>query len=254
MEGMELIDIADDLLVINKTTIERLFKEKDMNPLVLYMFYYKTAKWQNHNPIKASDDYCKKCLHWGIDKLQATKKRLKEMELIEIIQRKDEQGKIEGWYIKVNYLVNETTIPETTIPSKPQLVSQETNTINNKYINTNNNINTNKKEIYKERNESFKKPTLEEVNEYCKERNNGIDAEYFIDFYESKNWMIGKSKMKDWKACVRTWEKNRKKDNKEEVLPEWFNKDLNKREEKKEDNLTDEQKDRIKRILANSRK
>lgn len=251
MEGMELIDIADDLLVINKTTIERLFKEKNMNPLVLYMFYYKTAKWQNHNPIKASDDYCKKCLHWGIDKLQATKKRLKEMELIEIIQRKDEQGKIEGWYIKVNYLVNETTIPETTIPSKPQLVSQETNTINNKYINTNNNINTNKKEIYKER---FKKPTLEEVNEYCKERNNGIDAEYFIDFYESKNWMIGKSKMKDWKACVRTWEKNRKKDNKEEILPEWFNKDLNKKEEKKESDLTDEQKDRIKRLLANSGK
>jgi len=118
---------------------------------------------------------------------------------------------------------------------------------------TSNNI-TSKKEIYKERNESFKKPTLEEVNEYCKERNNGIDAEYFIDFYESKNWMIGKSKMKDWKACVRTWEKNRKKDNKEEVLPEWFNKDLNKREEKKESDLTDEQKDRIKRLLEDSRK
>lgn len=254
MEGMELIDIADDLLVINKTTIERLFKEKNMNTLVLYMFYYKTAKWQNHNPIKASDDYCKKCLYWGIDKLQATKKRLKEMELIEIIQRKDEQGKIEGWYIKVNYLVNETTIPETTIPSKPQLVSQETNTINNKYINTNNNINTNKKEIYKER---FKKPTLEEVEQYCKQRNSSVDPKVFYEYFEVGNWIDSKgNKVKNWKQKIITWEKQqpKQKTTNEEIVPEWFNKDLNKKEEKKESDLTDEQKDRIKRLLEDSRK
>ena len=57
---------------------------------------------------------------------------------------------------------------------------------------------------------AFKKPTLEEVKEYCEERNNGIDAETFINFYESKGWMVGKNKMKDWKACIRTWERNRK--------------------------------------------
>lgn len=51
-------------------------------------------------------------------------------------------------------------------------------------------------------------PTLEEVEEYCKERNNGIDAQRFIDYYESKGWTVGRSKMKDWKAAVRTWEKN----------------------------------------------
>lgn len=53
----------------------------------------------------------------------------------------------------------------------------------------------------------FKKPTLDEVKNYCILRNNNIDAEAFIDFYESKNWQIGKNKMKDWKACVRTWER-----------------------------------------------
>lgn len=52
----------------------------------------------------------------------------------------------------------------------------------------------------------FKPPTLEEVKEYCWERNNGIDAQSFIDFYSSKGWMIGKNKMKDWKAAIRTWE------------------------------------------------
>ena len=166
MDELKLLDIADDLLIINKITIDRLFNEENLNCLTLYLFYYKTAKWQNHNPIKASDDYCKKCLHWGIDKLQATKKRLKEMELIEIIQRKDEQGKIEGWYIKVNYLVNETTIPETTIPSKPQLVPQETNTINNIYINTNNNINT-KKKVIKEKYGTYGRVKLT-TDEYLK--------------------------------------------------------------------------------------
>jgi hypothetical protein len=52
----------------------------------------------------------------------------------------------------------------------------------------------------------FKKPTLIEVKNYCILRKNNIDAESFIDFYESKGWQIGKEKMKDWKACVRTWE------------------------------------------------
>ena len=58
----------------------------------------------------------------------------------------------------------------------------------------------------------FKKPTVEEVAQYCKERNNGIDAQSFIDFYESKGWMVGKNHMKDWKAAIRTWESRDKKD------------------------------------------
>ena len=65
------------------------------------------------------------------------------MDLIESVRRTDEKGRVAGWYIKINYLIDKTTIPETTIPTKPQLVKQETNTINNKYINTNNNKNTN---------------------------------------------------------------------------------------------------------------
>lgn len=54
----------------------------------------------------------------------------------------------------------------------------------------------------------FTPPTLEQVQEYCEERNNDVDAQRFHDFYSSKGWMVGKNRMKDWKACVRTWEKN----------------------------------------------
>jgi hypothetical protein len=52
-------------------------------------------------------------------------------------------------------------------------------------------------------------PTLDEVQSYCLERNNNVDANMFVDFYSSKGWYVGKNKMKDWKACVRTWEKNK---------------------------------------------
>ena len=70
----------------------------------------------------------------------------------------------------------------------------------------------------------FIPPTVEEVESYCSERGNGIDAQSFIDFYESKGWMIGKNKMKDWKAAVRTWERSRNKNSTEKsktVFDEW---------------------------------
>ena len=57
----------------------------------------------------------------------------------------------------------------------------------------------------------FKKPKLDEVKDYCILRKNSIDAEAFMDFYESKDWKIGKNKMKDWKAAVRTWERRETK-------------------------------------------
>lgn len=57
----------------------------------------------------------------------------------------------------------------------------------------------------------FVPPSVDEVRAYCAERNNGIDPQSFIDFYESKGWMVGKNHMRDWKAAVRTWERNRTK-------------------------------------------
>ena len=62
----------------------------------------------------------------------------------------------------------------------------------------------------------FIKPSIEEVEQYCLERKNKIDAQYFIDYYESKGWLIGKNKMKNWKAAIRTWERRTKKEQKVE--------------------------------------
>ena len=54
----------------------------------------------------------------------------------------------------------------------------------------------------------FKKPTIEEVLGYCIERSNSVEGNKFYNFYESNGWKVGKNPMKDWKACVRTWESN----------------------------------------------
>ena len=64
----------------------------------------------------------------------------------------------------------------------------------------------NNKEI-KIKNKYFKKPSVFEIEFYCEEKGYKIDAEAFYDFYQSKNWMVGKNKMKDWKAAVRTWQR-----------------------------------------------
>ncbi|MBO7732057.1 MAG: helix-turn-helix domain-containing protein [Methanobrevibacter sp.] len=71
-----------------------------------------------------------------------------------------------------------------------------------------NNTSINKKENIKRK--IFEKPAIEEIEAYCKERQNGVNANAFYDFYQSKDWMVGKNKMKDWKACVRTWEQREK--------------------------------------------
>ena len=70
----------------------------------------------------------------------------------------------------------------------------------------------------------FVKPTLSEIEQYCIERKNNVNAEQFFDYYESNGWKVGKNSMKDWKAAVRTWEhseyrkSNSKKNSKEDAI------------------------------------
>lgn len=88
-----------------------------------------------------------------------------------------------------------------------------TNDVNNKLITSEEMLGDKNKE---ERNKNKEKeskhtrfipPTYEEVSAYCKERNNGIDPHRFVDWYQARNW----KDIKDWKACVRTWEQRNKK-------------------------------------------
>jgi len=87
--------------------------------------------------------------------------------------------------------------------------SKSTSNLTNNQQTTNKQLTTleeDKTIISKEEESRFAPPSLIEVEEYCKERRNSINPNNFIDFYSSKGWLIGKNKMKDWRAAVRTWE------------------------------------------------
>ena len=94
---------------------------------------------------------------------------------------------------KINYQVNEELVVKF---------------LNNLSLSNCTTINKNK--VIRINNKTFIKPTVEDVKNYCLERKNNINAETFIDFYESKGWKIGRNKMKCWKSSVRTWEKRQK--------------------------------------------
>lgn len=78
-----------------------------------------------------------------------------------------------------------------------------------------------KRQKVKDGKERFTPPTVDEVREYCEERGNKVNPERFVDFYASKGWKVGNQTMKDWKACVRTWEQrdNQTGQNQSKITP-----------------------------------
>jgi len=132
------------------------------------------------------------------------RKCLKTLKKYEIIETK-RKGIPAKQYFKINEanLLNILSCEET-----EGLVVKKLNDLSETKLTT---INKNKE--IKINNKLFKKPSVNDVELYCIERDNKIDAISFVNFYESKGWMVGKNKMKDWRACVRTWEirdKNKK--------------------------------------------
>lgn len=80
----------------------------------------------------------------------------------------------------------------------------------NQQATTNNNDNNDNKNI---RGRKFIPPSIEEVETYCLEKGYSVNAESFVNYYQTIGWMIGKNKIKDWKAAVRNWH-SRSKENK----------------------------------------
>lgn len=98
--------------------------------------------------------------------------------------------------------------PDCTLDCTPDGTPVAQTTIYNNY----NNDNNNKRRI-------FAPPSLIDVRDYCLERENNIDPEQFIAYYESNGWKVGKSPMKDWKAAIRNWEQRQKNDPKPKTEP-----------------------------------
>jgi len=141
------------------------------------------------------------------------RKVLKTLKKYEIIETK-RKGIPAKQYFKINEanLLNILSCEET-----EGLVVNKLNDLSETKLTT---INKNKE--IKINNKLFKKPSVNDVELYCIERENKIDAISFVNFYESKGWMVGKNKMKDWRACVRTWEMRAK--NKKTYAPKTMSK------------------------------
>lgn len=82
---------------------------------------------------------------------------------------------------------------------------QKTEPLDGEKLDRNNNI---EKEKKRNNRSIFIAPTVAEVADYCRERGNNVDPDKFVSYYESNGWHVGRNKMKDWRAAVRTWERN----------------------------------------------
>lgn len=184
-------------------------------------YYEAIAEFDDETRLKMYDMICRYALYGEIiDSENAIEKSLFTIikPLIEASERRRSGGAPVGnQNARKQPKTIKNNLPKQSIETtennlKQPIDSEKTNNINkNKNINKNININI-KEEIKAETEEGTKRkrfipPSLEEVTAYCKERNNSVNPESFIDFYASKGWYIGKNKMKDWKAAVRTWEK-----------------------------------------------
>lgn len=143
----------------------------------------------------------------------ATRSALKELreKKYVVVEPRKENGKIVEW----NYHIYEKPQIENPDVEIQHVENQGQSIISN--INITNNIkekNISSKDIYdavaSKPRKHFSPPSVDDVKAYCLEKGYSMDAQHFVDFYESKGWVVGKSPMKDWKAAVRTWIRNDK--------------------------------------------
>lgn len=148
---------------------------------------------------------------WSIKKVDAYLKALENENMVTTTRTKKgttitivnySEYQVEG----TTQDITEDTIQGTTLDTTVGITVDTTVDTQNKNIKNIKNV----KELKNNKNNigRFTPPDVIEVQAYCYERNNKIDAQAFVDFYESKGWMVGKNKMKDWKAAVRTWERS----------------------------------------------
>lgn len=114
------VELEHQLCILSKQTIDSfLARTHPAEVIALYVFYYYTAKWQKTDKPEATVKYVAKGLHWKPDKVRKVKHELIKMGLIEDFTRKDGQGRITGWYIKVKYIWRQETV-NSTLPRNPE--------------------------------------------------------------------------------------------------------------------------------------
>ena len=167
----------------------------DITPNAKLLYAEITALLQMNGVCFASNQYFSKLYNKNKVTISRWISELKRNGFIKIsFTYKEGSNEIANRYIQICY----------------EGISKNDKGVLTKMLKNNNTINNNNT-TYSNKEGRFKKPTLDEVKNYCILRKNNIDAEAYMDFYESKGWQIGKEIMKDWKAAVRTWERRESK-------------------------------------------
>lgn len=109
-----------------------------------------------------------------------------------------------------NYDDYQNTEPQTEPQTSRRQTTDEPQTDRNKNDKKEKNVNNDNNRDKAETAKRFAPPSIDEVQSYISEKGYSVDAESFVAFYTSKNWFVGKNKMKDWHAAVVTWEKRNK--------------------------------------------
>lgn len=201
--------VDERLVILTKETIDRFLKLDNSSDLIaLYVFYHYTAKWQKTNQPKCTTDYTANGLGWSEARVRKIKKQLIDMGIVEDVTTTD-KGKVTGHYIKLNYILKESTVSdiephlrETTPWENHSVENHETNALstNNKML----------KEQYinADKRKKFVPPTLEEVEEYAKEKALVIDSKFFYEYFTEGDWHDAKGNpVKNWKTKMLTWNK-----------------------------------------------
>lgn len=187
---------------------------------------------ENETSIKNALDELKEFGYLEIIKLMPNESKTGRIDYIyNIFEKPKQEGKkqdLENLWVENQALENQGQLNTNNKYNIIDNINTKDKYNNINIINTKDNTNKEKNNIInniiKKESKKFKKPTFEEVKNYCIERQNSIDPEYFLDYYEANGWKVGKNSMKDWKATIRTWEKrqnqNKKESNRDVVIYE----------------------------------
>lgn len=183
---------------------------KDPDHLAIWIFLLTEAKYEQQKSLLGGKTVLLNPGQFTIGRQQiSTTTKVNESKVQRVLKSFEIEHLIEQQTTSRNRLI--TIVNWREYQSSEQQNEQQ---VNNKRTTTEQQLNTpeeGKKERRKEGKNKyniFRAPAREEVMAYCIERGNSVDVDAFMDFYESKGWMVGKNKMKDWRAAVRNWERS----------------------------------------------
>lgn len=197
-------------------------KDVGVNAAIIYQNIHY---WCDHNRANGINEY--DGLYWTYNSMRAFADLfpyLSEAQVRQALKVLEAKGYIKsGYHNKAAYdrtkwyadlrLQSEKSEDCICYPSQMEMtqVTNGNDTDNEPIPNINTNIKPNNMDIYiepKPKTTRFVPPTVDEVAAYCDERGNDVDPQHFVDYYTARGWKMGKNSVKDWKACVRTWERN----------------------------------------------